>query len=241
MILIISKQIYFLYIFPYLTYIVKKLNNFLYNIKNKLRRYKMEHPLLCVYTNDENQYLLYNGRVDNKYTIEIEKIIKKMLEQKIESLIIDYDNKKEFYCQIIDKYIYILICEKKSLKMFDLINKINNFIISQTTTNFNLITRVLEEIIKTHMEQENKVEKINDQLKNITTTMTDTIALTIERQNRINDLEDKSNIIANNAKLFEHDTTTLKKKIQWKNIKMSLIIFFVIVIIILFIVLIFSV
>jgi ABC-type multidrug transport system fused ATPase/permease subunit len=201
----------------------------------------MEHPLLCVYTNDENQYLLYNGRVDNKYTIEIEKIIKKMLEQKIESLIIDYDNKKEFYCQIIDKYIYILICEKKSLKMFDLINKINNFIISQTTTNFNLITRVLEEIIKTHMEQENKVEKINDQLKNITTTMTDTIALTIERQNRINDLEDKSNIIANNAKLFEHDTTTLKKKIQWKNIKMSLIIFFVIVIIILFIVLIFSV
>jgi vesicle-associated membrane protein 4 len=202
----------------------------------------MLYPALCIYTNDENRFLLYNGKVDNEYITEIEKIIIKMLETNTEKIIIDYKNVNELYCQIIDKYIYILVCEKNSSKMFDLLTKINNFVISQTTTtNFNLITRVFDEIIKTHMEGENKVEKINEHLKEITSTMSDTISLTIERQNKINDLEDKSNIIANNAKLFERDTKSLKNKIQWRNLKTSLIIASVIVIIILFIVLIFSV
>jgi len=152
---------------------------------------------------------------------------------------IDYDSKVQFYCRTMTKNLYIVVSDNiYGSKIYDLIEKINNFVELQSITNYNSYAKKFDEIINTFAEQENRIGKIQNQIKGVTTTMTDAIAVTIDRQNKIDNLEQKTNDLRDSAKSFERGAVVLKRNTQWRNIKMALIIAFIIILVIVIIILI---
>lgn len=201
----------------------------------------MNVPTLCIYSNQDTHVLLYNSKVEKKYMDDIEKVINspKWKETDTSVIRIEYDSNTQFFIRTMSNHIYIMICNNvHSTKMYELIDKINNFVESQSIKNFNSYTKNFDEMIKTFVEQEDRIGKIQGQIREVTTTMTDAIAVTIDRGNNIDNLQDKTNNLKDSAKKFDGAATILKRNARWRNIKMSLIIAFVIILVIIIIALI---
>jgi hypothetical protein len=201
----------------------------------------MSIPSLCIYSNQNPYVLLYNARVEKKYMDDIEKVINSPKWKETDTTIIriEYDANTQFCFRTTDNYIYIMISNNlHSLKIYELIDKIYNFVESQSITNFNSYTKNFDSMIKTFVEQENRIGKIQGQIRDVTATMTDTIAITIDRGNNIENLQQKTNNLKDSAIQFDSSARVLKRNAQWRNIKMTLIISFVVILVITIIILI---
>ena len=201
----------------------------------------MNVPTLCIYSNQDPHVLLYNSKVEKKYMEDIEKVINspKWKETDTSVIRIEYDSNTQFFIRTMSNHVYIMICNNSlSTKMYELIDKINNFVESQSIKNFNSYTKNFDEMVRTFVEQEDRIGKIQGQIREVTSTMTDAIAVTIDRGNNIDNLQEKTNNLKDSAKQFDGAATVLKRNARWRNIKMSLIIAFVVMLVITIIVLI---
>jgi uncharacterized membrane protein YidH (DUF202 family) len=198
----------------------------------------MSLPSLCIYKNVHPYVLLYNCGIEQKYMDDIDKIINssKWKELNVSSMKINLDTKKDLYYQIVEKYIYFVVCDNDcTLKIYNLIEQINKFTTLKSIEKFNLHTQKIDEIIKTFVEQENKIGNIHSQVKTVTDTMNRNIAITIDRQDKIVNLEQKTSELRNSAKNFERNSTQLQRNMKWNNIKLMLSIAFVILLVIIII------
>ena len=195
----------------------------------------MSVPTLCIYSNEDPHVLLYNGKVEKKHMDDVEKVINSPKWKVMNTSIvrIDYDLDIQFFCRTTAKYVYIMISSNGySSKIYELIDKINNFVELRSIKNFNSYAKNFDEMISTFAEQENKIGKIQSQINDITDTMTNTIAVTLDRQDKIINLEEKTNDLRNSAKNFERGSFVLKRNMQCRNLKMILVIAFVIILVI---------
>jgi hypothetical protein len=205
------------------------------------RMTRMTIPTFCIYSGKDPYVLLYDGKVEKKHMDDIEKVINssKWKEMNTQVIRIDYDSTTEFFCRIMAKYVYIVVCDNTNgSKIYELIDKINNFAELLPNKNFYSYSEKFDSIIETFVKQVNPISKLQGQIKEVTTTMTDTIAITFDRQNKIENLEQKTIDLNSSAKDFERGAIVLKRGIQCSNIKITLIIAFVIILVIVIIALI---
>ena len=201
----------------------------------------MSIPTLCIYSNQNPNELLYNKKVEKKHMDDIEKVINSPKWKVINTQVIriDYDSNTQFFCRIMTNYVYIVICDNShNSKIYELIDEINNFVESKSIKDFNFYSKNFEEMIQTFMNHTNSIGKIQGQIREVAETMTNNIGVTLERQNKIDNLEQKTNDLRDSAKNFERGATVLKRSFQWRNIKMALAIGFVVIFVMIIIILI---
>ena len=88
------------------------------------------------------------------------------------------------------------------------------------------------------MTSYNKLTNIQEEVNEVTKIMIDNIDKTLKRDEKLNDIETKTEELQDGAKRFKKISTKLKQKLFCKNMKFILILSAVIVIFILIIVLI---
>lgn len=77
-----------------------------------------------------------------------------------------------------------------------------------------------------------KIEQTQQQLDSVTVIMRENIEKVIERDNKISDLEDKSENLRETALVFSNSSRRLKNKMCFDNAKWWLLLFIILVIII---------
>jgi vesicle-associated membrane protein 4 len=185
---------------------------------------------LSIYSNDDLHTQLYQGKTEKKYILDIEKMLNSPKWKEIDNSLIriECDSNTQFYCRTISEYIYIVVCDLNyATKIHELIDKIHNFVLTNSIKNFNSYSKNFDELLD-EVSSSNNIVKIKNQIKEITDTMTDTIATTIERQDKINNLEGMTNNLLNSSASFGNTASRLKRNMWCRNIKMSLIIGFII-------------
>jgi vesicle-associated membrane protein 4 len=197
----------------------------------------MKIPTMCIYKNEIPYLLVYNGKVDKIYIDNIEQILNsdKWKELNPPVLSIETDSKMQLFFRTMTNYIYVIICDDNcNSKIYEFIDKINNFVELKSINNFYSYAKNFDEMIDTFYQEENRIEKIQKQIKDVTNTMTDAISNTIDRQGKLDNLEEKTNNLKDSAKKFENSSAVLKRNIMFRNMKIILaigsIILFIIII-----------
>lgn len=81
-----------------------------------------------------------------------------------------------------------------------------------------------------------KLSHMHNQVKEVHNIMTENIEKVVHRGEAIDDLSDRSNLLAQSSTDFRHSSNKLRKKLFWKNIKMWVILIIVLLVILLVIV-----
>jgi preprotein translocase subunit SecF len=88
------------------------------------------------------------------------------------------------------------------------------------------------------MASYNKLTNLKEEVNEVTKIMIDNIDKTLKRDEKLNDIETKTEELQDGAQRFQKVSTKLKQKLFCKNMKFMLILFAIIIIFILIIVLI---
>ena len=179
---------------------------------------------ICIYTNDDSHTLLYNNKTDAIYMNDIARIINstKWKEMKNTTLHISYNTTTQFICQTTAKRVYIVICDNStSPKIYNLIDSIKLFVESQPTSNLSSYKEKFDEIIRSFTEQEKHVGK--NQNPFITDTMNDTIVVTIDKQNTIDDMHQNLIDSMTDGEKIECGNVILKREVKNKWLKTILL------------------
>ena len=182
----------------------------------------MSKPTFCIYTISEPHLLLYNYKIESRCLEDIDKVLNssKWTTFTDSSVQIEYNQEIQLLIQKKENYIIVIVFENKyRSKISMLMYSIINFIEEKKISNFNGYSRNFDEMIILFDNQENKIDKIQNQIKDVTDTMSNVIAKTIERGDKVIDLEQKTNDLMRDADMFASKSTSLKRKMQWKNIK----------------------
>ncbi|KAJ3450282.1 vamp (vesicle associated membrane protein) [Anaeramoeba flamelloides] len=83
---------------------------------------------------------------------------------------------------------------------------------------------------------ENKTEKIRKEVDEVKNVMSQNLDKVIDRGNKIENLEERSNALEQNSAVFKKKAKTVKRKMWWQNFKLSFILFLIFAVIILIIV-----
>lgn len=76
-----------------------------------------------------------------------------------------------------------------------------------------------------------KIDRLQHQVNEVVDVMQNNVSKVLERGDRLEDLQDKSDSLAGNSDLFRSRAKGLSKKMWWKNCKMRIVIVIVILII----------
>ncbi|KAH3797226.1 vesicle-associated membrane protein 4-like [Dreissena polymorpha] len=76
-----------------------------------------------------------------------------------------------------------------------------------------------------------KIGRLRGQVDEVVGVMKENVSRVIERGDRLEDLQDKSDSLANNSDMFRSRAKALHKNMWWKNCKMRMILVLVIIII----------
>ncbi|XP_045194535.1 vesicle-associated membrane protein 4-like [Mercenaria mercenaria] len=85
--------------------------------------------------------------------------------------------------------------------------------------------------VNTQRLNDPKIGRLRGQVEEVVDVMKDNVTKVIERGDRLEDLQDKSDSLANNSDMFRNRAKALHKTMWWKNCKMRLIMAFVIILI----------
>ncbi|XP_060065721.1 vesicle-associated membrane protein 4-like [Ylistrum balloti] len=86
--------------------------------------------------------------------------------------------------------------------------------------------------VKTNsLREDPKINRLQNQVDDVVGIMKDNMGKVIDRGDRLEDLQDKSDNLASNSDLFRSRSRDLRKSMWWKNCKMKIILVLVIVII----------
>ena len=81
-----------------------------------------------------------------------------------------------------------------------------------------------------------RLSHMHSKVKDVQNVMTENIEKVVRRGEAIDDLSDRSNLLAEGATVFRHSSHKLQKKLFWKSIKMWVIFITVLVVIVLVII-----
>eukprot|EP00047_Mylnosiga_fluctuans_P001640 m.221245 g.221245 ORF g.221245 m.221245 type:complete len:97 (-) comp10546_c0_seq1:96-386(-) len=87
-------------------------------------------------------------------------------------------------------------------------------------------------------QQDYRIKQTQAQVDEVVGVMRDNMQKVLERDSKLGDLEDKADGLKEGANRFEKKSVKLKRKMQWKNMKMMLILVVVIAVLALIITLI---
>jgi len=82
-----------------------------------------------------------------------------------------------------------------------------------------------------------KVKQVQAQVEEVKGIMHQNIEKVIERGDKIENLQEKTDELQNSAQQFKKSTTKLKRQMWWKNMKLNLIIAFIVIAILLILIL----
>ena len=84
----------------------------------------------------------------------------------------------------------------------------------------------------------NRVSALQGQVQEVTEIMTKNVESVIEREGKLEDLNERAELLAENAEQFKSNAKAIKKKTMWENMKMKIIIAVVAIVLIIVILLI---
>ena len=84
----------------------------------------------------------------------------------------------------------------------------------------------------------NRVSALQGQVQEVTEIMTKNVESVIEREGKLEDLNERAELLAENAEQFKSNAKAIKKKTMWENMKMKIIIAVVAIVLIIIILLI---
>ena len=84
----------------------------------------------------------------------------------------------------------------------------------------------------------NRVTALQGQVQEVTEIMTKNVESVIEREGKLEDLNERAELLAENAEQFKSNAKAIKKKTMWENMKMKIIIAVVAIVLIIVILLI---
>ena len=84
----------------------------------------------------------------------------------------------------------------------------------------------------------NRVSALQGQVQEVTEIMTKNVESVIEREGKLEDLNERAELLAENAEQFKSNAKAIKKKTMWENMKMKIIIAVVAILLIVIILLI---
>jgi len=85
---------------------------------------------------------------------------------------------------------------------------------------------------KTYRQSDRKIDEINTEIENTKNTVLESIDKVLERGEKLELLVHKSDNLTENSIKFNRDTKKLKNRMLWKNIRITLILFFIIALLI---------
>jgi hypothetical protein len=132
---------------------------------------------------------------------------------------------------------YVAVCiTDKSCKC----RTIQNFLedISNNITINSINERLLKDKMKYHNDPNNdKIAQIQINIDNAKNIMTNNIEKALDRQDQLDNMQSKSNTLAESANQFDSNANDLKRAFWWKNIKSTCMICFILFVVISIIVL----
>ena len=84
----------------------------------------------------------------------------------------------------------------------------------------------------------NRVTALQGQVQEVTEIMTKNVESVLEREGKLEDLNERAELLAENAEQFKSNSKAIKKKTMWENMKMKIIIAVVAIVLIIVILLI---
>ncbi|XP_065175676.1 vesicle-associated membrane protein 3-like [Sycon ciliatum] len=76
-----------------------------------------------------------------------------------------------------------------------------------------------------------RLERTQGEVNEVTAIMKDNVNKVLERDGKLNDLDDRAENLQVGANQFERTSTNLKRRMYWKNVKMWVIIAIVVIVI----------
>ena len=70
----------------------------------------------------------------------------------------------------------------------------------------------------------NRVSALQGQVQEVTEIMTKNVESVIEREGKLEDLNERAELLAENAEQFKSNAKAIKKKTMWENMKIKIII-----------------
>ena len=77
-----------------------------------------------------------------------------------------------------------------------------------------------------------QLNHLQDRVSEVRGVMTENIAKVVSRGEGLDDLTDRSALLADNSTIFRHSSNKLRKKLFWKNVRMWVILFIVLAVIV---------
>ena len=81
-------------------------------------------------------------------------------------------------------------------------------------------------------ERDDKIQEINNEIEKTKESVHQSINLVIDRGERLDNLMDRSEHLAENASMFNRQSKRLRRKMWWKKIRMALLLIFILFLII---------
>jgi hypothetical protein len=208
------------------------------------------------FENSTLKTLIFNKNIDEDNLITINKIITapQFSNIKNNSLIIENDNDMVIYYYVEPSYIYVLLtsrmivktniypCNENNLDKSCFFTDLSDFVNLYKIKNKSKITKLqniwLNDFYKKYFDIffNDKLKLVQKQVTTVTSVMTENIKLTLERQNLVENLKDKTADLHDTAGAFNSQSSDLKKKTCRSNMKKIIIIAIVIILIILIII-----
>lgn len=177
---------------------------------------------LAIYSFEKPHLMLYNYNTEQIHLDSIERVLNSPSWNTINSceLLLEHDNKTYFYFKITDAYVYIITSSRiLGSKIYRTLEEIDLYLQTHNNKSLNLHEKFFINSID-KIPSQDKVIIIEKQIKDVTDTMQQAITSTLDRQIKIENLDDKVGELLINSAQFEQSSGNLKKRIKCSNIKL---------------------